>query len=67
MCLILKDLHKYVPTEKVTLKLALPTGDFSYLTVKFSTKLGCEDFLTTVLHTHVISAANEILSENQQM
>jgi len=26
---------------------------------------GCEDFLTTVLHAHVISAANEIFSENR--
>lgn len=28
MCLILKELHKY---EQVTLKLALPTGDFKLL------------------------------------
>lgn len=27
MCSILKELHHYVPTEKVTLNLTLPTGE----------------------------------------
>ena len=31
MCSILKELHNYVPAERVTLKLALPTGDAKLL------------------------------------
>ena len=49
MCSILEELHHYVPTEKVTLNLALPTGE--------SRPLDSESFYRILLGGDQLTAA----------
>ena len=52
LCLILKELHNYVPTEKVTLDLTLPTGDLRGLDSKIFHRILLGGDQLTAAHTH---------------